>query len=117
SLLCRLTESRGRLWLRNSAWQPNWIRPLNWNALLQSRGDITTGVDLSVTEVLPQFATGATHSRSGESLSAALRLWLLGLDVSHWLGTALATTIAGRDQAPYRVLRCQRRACRARSDI
>src|SRR6266567_4546597 len=88
--------------------------PLNWNALLQSRGDINTGVDLSVTEVLPQFTTGATHSRSGESLSASLRLRLLGLDVSRWLGTALATTIARRDQAPYLVPRCQRRA---RSDI
>jgi lipoprotein-anchoring transpeptidase ErfK/SrfK len=41
-------------------------------------------------------------------------LRLLGLDVSRWLGIALATTIARRDQAPYRVPRCQRRA---RSDI
>ena len=53
--------------------------PRNWNALLQSRGDINTGVDPSVTEVLPQFATGATHSRSGESLSAALRFAAAGL--------------------------------------
>jgi hypothetical protein len=48
--------------------------PRNWNASLQARGDINTGVDLSVTEVLPQFATAATHSRSGESLFALLRL-------------------------------------------
>jgi lipoprotein-anchoring transpeptidase ErfK/SrfK len=88
--------------------------PLNWNAVFQSRGDTNTDVDLSVTEVLPQFAIAATHSRSGESLFALLRLQLLGLDVSGWLGTPLATTTARRDQAPYRVLRCQRRA---RSDI
>ena len=88
--------------------------PRNWNAVLQSRGDTNSGVDLSVIEVLPQFATAATHSRSGESLFALLRLQLLGLDVSRWLGTALATTTARRDQAPYHVLRCQRRA---RSDI
>jgi lipoprotein-anchoring transpeptidase ErfK/SrfK len=88
--------------------------PLNWNAVFQSRGDTNTDVVLSVTEVLPQFATAATHSRSGESLFALLRLQLLGLDVSGWLGTPLATTTARRDQAPYRVLRCQRRA---RSDI
>jgi lipoprotein-anchoring transpeptidase ErfK/SrfK len=41
-------------------------------------------------------------------------LRLLGLDVSRWLGKALATTIARHDQTPYRVRRCQRRA---RSDI